>query len=91
MAAVTQTPALPKGAYPAKCRSCGAAIFWALTPRGRDCPFDAQPADDGQYVAGQCMGKLQMLKAPPVTAEPRYASHFVSCVNASSHSHKGKA
>lgn len=37
---------------PAKrCASCGAAIRWSVTPRGKMNPLNAEPGEDGCYVS----------------------------------------
>jgi hypothetical protein len=72
----------------ATCRSCGAAIVWALTASGRLMPVDANPAKGGnvrlstdalhdhQYVA-TVVGPLEALI--PADSQPLHVAHFVTC------------
>lgn len=74
----------------AKCRSCGAVIYWVRT-EATDAlmPIDAVPVDDGNVVlvnekARYMKGDLFEAK----TEGPRYKSHFATCPNAKQHRKK---
>ncbi len=58
------------------CRSCGAPIFWAITPSGKRIPLDAEPVEQrGLFVFDNGYAK-----PPPVV----YQSHFATCPDADS-------
>jgi hypothetical protein len=82
------------------CRSCGAAIFWAKTVRGRAMPVDALPCDDGNIVitlkgegyreeARAMYLTREQLEPGAVTAK-RYKSHHATCPHAAQWRKKGK-
>jgi hypothetical protein len=69
-----------------RCRSCGAAILWALTPAGRRVPLDAEPveyeAPAGRYaVLWPADGGTPVAVHRPAL----YLTHFATCPNAASH------
>lgn len=73
-----------------ECRSCGAAIVWAVLPSGKAVPLDAQPVVGGNVAAYRDhTGTLQarVLKAgeEPAAVEHRGVSHFATCPNAHEH------
>lgn len=65
------------------CRSCGAAILWAVTPAGKRMPVDAQPTKrislDSYGV--KTFGDL----APVANVVDTYTSHFATCPSAAQH------
>jgi len=63
----------------AKCRSCGAAIIWALTPSGRRMPLDPGLTKLGNIVLRDGMALVVVNS----TGEPLFRSHFVTCPQAS--------
>jgi hypothetical protein len=63
-----------------RCRSCDAEIIWAVTPKGKRIPLDAEPAE---RPAG--LFRLEGENAISVAGEPVYLSHFVTCPNAAQH------
>jgi hypothetical protein len=73
----------------AACRSCGAAVIWTETERGKRMPVDAEPVhDDG--IAGTTF-VLRAEHEPPLAVaawpaafpdEPHYVSHFATCPDA---------
>ena len=73
-----------------KCRSCGAAIFWARTPNGKAIPLDAEPTEDGNVVVngGQA---LVFTKGSPTVADGtvKYTCHFQTCKDAAKHRKRG--
>lgn len=61
-----------------KCGSCGAAILWCRTAKGKRIPLDAVPRDDGNLVIVD--GKAVTLTlVNEQQGHQRYRSHFVSC------------
>lgn len=70
----------------AKCRECGAAIFWLRTTSGSLMPIDATPVEGGNIVIKD--GVAHVLRGDlfePMLDGPRYQSHFVSCPEAAKH------
>lgn len=69
-----------------RCRSCGAAIFWALTENEKRIPMDAEPITPlagGHYAIDWPRGPD---RAPRAIATPAiYQTHFVTCPNAAEH------
>lgn len=74
------------------CRSCGAAIYWALNDESKkSMPVDVEPCDDGN------IGLVWNRKTGHVTCHvlrrdamesydgPRRKSHFATCPNADHH------
>ena len=63
------------------CKSCGAAVIWAVTDSGRRMPLDANPIVKGVSAIGT--GRLmlrndgQTLRAH--TVSELYQSHFSTC------------
>jgi len=71
---------------PARCRSCGAPIWWAMTLAGKRMPVDAEPASDGNlalYFRGDT-GELMCAVATAAAerAGDRWVSHFATCRHA---------
>jgi hypothetical protein len=74
------------------CRSCGSAIIWTVTERGKRMPVDAQPLDSGtvQLVGnafGESVALSRVLSGDSLTAAreqgaPLHRSHFASCPEA---------
>lgn len=65
----------------AKCRSCGAAIIWAVTGNGKKMPVDAKPTTDGNLV-------LEGTEPTAVYVDPgtgTHTSHFATCPHAAEH------
>ena len=60
-----------------KCKSCGAGIIWAETPKGSRMPMDAEPVTSGFTIE---KGKLVRVHL--------YESHFATCPNADKHRRK---
>jgi hypothetical protein len=73
------------------CRSCGAPIRWAITPKGRRIPLDFEPARDGNVRLGAFAGEEHALVlagaelAAAQIAGPVYRAHFSTCPNAAQH------
>lgn len=67
----------------ATCRSCGAAIIWAVTPAGKRMPLDAQPAK--RIVLDDYGVKTFGDEAPCAQVVDTYTSHFATCPNAAQH------
>lgn len=75
----------------AKCKSCGAPVFWAHTSNGTVIPLDAdtmgRPLDSPE-------GNLQILGGEVVVVGQlergvsRHISHFSTCPNAAQHRRK---
>lgn len=71
----------------ANCSSCGAAIIWAKTKRGR-MPVDALPSEGGN-VALEDDGRSVTAIVYAAKQRPQfgvfYKSHFATCPNAEKH------
>lgn len=70
------------------CRSCGAPILWALTPKGLRMPLDVEPHPEGNVLlVGD--GECRPLTAAEVTSgahpEQRHRAHFATCPHAAQH------
>ncbi len=66
-----------------KCNSCGAAIIWANTPKGKVAPYQVDP--DGHWVIdggkARHVGEARQLELG--LAQPTYySSHFSTCPQA---------
>lgn len=79
---------------PAKCRSCGADILWAVTARGARMPVDETPDNrppprGGNLVLGVRNGTQLVVAMYDATKHDakrnRYTSHFSTCPNADEH------
>jgi hypothetical protein len=78
------------GAIPvaSKCRSCGAAIYWARMPSGKLNPIDVEFSPKGDIALrvksdGEVLGYVV---EPDKLAPPKLRlSHFVTCPNAAQH------
>lgn len=74
------------------CQSCGAAIFFAVTPSGSRMPIDANPTDDGNVLVMQSRSNPDDKKAVVLARDaekPRdrrlFTSHFSTCPKAAEH------
>jgi hypothetical protein len=77
------------------CRSCGAAIVWAVTPEGRRMPVDADPVDGGNVLLAPAVEPGGSPTATVVGKRvqpslfgddgPRYVSHFATCPDSAKH------
>lgn len=61
----------------ATCRSCGAAIVWAVTAAGKRMPLDAKPE--------RRLVREGRQEPPLVVVTDTYTSHFATCPNADQH------
>lgn len=71
-----------------RCSTCGAQMFFALTPAGKRIPIDLEPRADGNLVIRRPEnGKV--IAVPAKDAQPgetiRHVSHFATCSEAASH------
>lgn len=77
------------GPREARCKSCGAAIWWALTQTNARTPVDAEQVPDGNMVLAWNKGlqelRVEAYREPEHLGRNRYRSHFVSCPRASQH------
>lgn len=82
------------------CRSCGASVLWATTPRGKKCPMDQLPLAEGaevpkNIIRWRLVSFGKRLEAVPAkfgeVAADLHLSHFATCPNAREHSRKGKS
>lgn len=67
------------------CRTCGAAVLWAIMPSGKRMPFDPIQVDHGanRYVID---GDPPQARPIPVqNPDPGYVSHFATCPDAERH------
>lgn len=68
------------------CRSCGAAIEWAVTGKGRRMPLDLISDPGGLLVVHA--GRVEFAEHAPAdwpTDLPRRTTHFARCPNAKQH------
>lgn len=76
------------------CRSCGAAVFWVLSPNGKRMPVDKAPTPAGPYVLTYSVIRNELqakpFKPPGTPERNRFESHFKTCPNASQHSKAAK-
>ncbi len=69
----------------ARCRGCGANIYWAESTRGKAIPLDAEPAEGGNLVLQRRLDGVlvaMVVKADEMPGAPRFVSHFSTCVDA---------
>lgn len=71
---------------PSKCSSCGAAILWLNTAKGKSMPVDAEPSEGGNIRISR--GVAEVLSKPDQKDEPLHKSHFATCPNAATHRKK---
>jgi hypothetical protein len=77
----------------AKCRSCGAGVFWAITAGGKLNPVDAEPVPTGNLVLSISPDK-DVLQAASFdgakhAGRRRFVSHFSTCPNSTAHRLRG--
>lgn len=74
------------GAQLARCRSCGANIYWVKTESGKSMPVDAMPVPDGNIIfIDERAHVLKKDHEPIEEGQNRYVSHFVTCKYADKH------
>lgn len=72
----------------AACRSCGDAVIWAATVKGKSMPVDAEPSEDGnvevqRFPDGRVFADV--LAQPPLGGTVLLrTSHFATCRDAAS-------
>lgn len=72
------------------CKSCRAAIWWAVTIHDKSTPMDADPSEDGCWVVDGTTenGAPRVRLSEPLTDPPktsRFKSHWATCPNADQH------
>jgi hypothetical protein len=81
-----------------RCRSCGAAIWFGLTAKGRRMPLDPSPVEDGNVVMDRLerqqvhdLPHVRVLgKGEDVGDTPRYVAHFSTCPDAERHRRRNR-
>jgi hypothetical protein len=77
-----------------ECRSCGAAIIWTKTQKGKNMPVDAEPSSAGNYALQEdAPAPLAVRLANDAAATytgPKHQSHFETCPDAKRWSKRGK-
>lgn len=73
------------------CRSCGAAIRWVKTQKGKAMPVDWEPSCDGNLRV--ILGVAIVLNGEELSKHrngvtPLYQSHFATCPDAALHRKK---
>lgn len=65
----------------AKCRSCGAPVFWVSIPKtGKRMPLNAAPSDNGTLVLIDADNAVVLSQDElAATTDRRYVSHFATC------------
>ena len=71
-------------ATPARCRSCGAPIFFALSTKGRRVPIDYQEVPGGNLCVA-CDGEGLPRAVVVAGGRGSYVSHFATCPDAAQH------
>lgn len=68
------------------CRSCGAAIVWAVsTSSGKRMPLDAEPTAQGNVILDSATEPYSaVVQRGPIADGSGHLSHFVTCPNAAS-------
>jgi len=74
------------------CKSCNAPIVWAITPKGKRAPIDAEPSDKGNIriqtdaaaPIAHYLSEIE-LAAARASGERLHLSHFVTCPQAAQH------
>lgn len=77
----------------AACRSCGAAVKWAMMAKGKKMPIDPRPDERGNLVLEADMGpggasvkwRVRVVRLPQDAGATRYISHFATCPNSRRH------
>lgn len=76
----------------AKCRSCGAPIFWAVTTTNMRIPLDEKPTPSGNIELRVSYSHPRAVASVITANNPRrgaadalYTSHFATCPHASLH------
>lgn len=69
----------------ARCRTCGAAIFWVDTETGKKMPVDAEPVDHGNIIFLEKAAHVLKADETPPEGARRYTSHFATCKDAKFH------
>lgn len=62
-----------------RCRSCGAALVWAVTAAGKRAPFDAQTSLEGTHALVDGKAVHRSAAAP---GSLFHLSHFATCPQA---------
>lgn len=68
------------------CRSCGAAILWAMTDKGRRIPLEPTKTTRGnmEQIGTQGDGTM-VVKVDPKDNQFQWLSHFADCPGADQH------
>jgi len=69
----------------AKCRSCKAPVYWAVTGTGGAMPVNVEPSPDGNLSLRWNGRRILAVYVDANFAGPRRKSHFASCPNAAEH------
>lgn len=71
---------------PGRCRSCGAAVRWAVTVAGKRLPLDPEPCPGGNVLLHD-NGRAEVLGPEARAAHPGvlYLPHWASCPHAARH------
>ena len=72
----------------ARCRSCKATVYWAVTGTGGAMPVNAEPSPDGNLSLRWNGRRILAVYVDASFAGPRRKSHFATCVNAAAHRKK---
>jgi hypothetical protein len=78
----------------AACRSCGAAIRWVKTQRGKKMPIDDEPSSAGKFaIEGDPEAEtpsVRFIKSSEEYTGDRFTSHFETCDDPGQFSKRGK-
>lgn len=75
-----------------KCKSCGAAIVWALSSTtGKRMPVDAEPTKQGNVIlSGDSPDLSARVQGGPLDDGSGHLSHFVTCPQRDQWRRKGR-
>ena len=73
-----------------RCKTCGAAVIWCATTKGKAMPVDAAATADGNLrlirdASGAITAHVVAMPPDPSDTGPRHVSHFSTCPNAGQH------
>jgi hypothetical protein len=71
-----------EGRLQTRCRSCGAAIIWAITANGKRMPVDAQPLRGLLQLHDRPDDEAPLVRVLPIEV---HRSHFATCPQADQH------
>lgn len=83
--------AIGPGLQRSLCRTCQAAIIWAVSESGTNCPIDAEPVEHGNIVLTvrpPLAPLARVLSAGEQALASKYTNHFATCPDAPAWRHR---